>query len=129
MTRLLDLFALIGRYGTQGLIASILLGLALPGAAAMTRPLLSACILLFITLTFARADLAIIRRILRQPKRLVLACLWLCLAPAVLIGAGATPARPPSPDPRMVLGPALIRAAPPPPPGPAVPGPPGPPPP
>jgi BASS family bile acid:Na+ symporter len=113
MNRLLDLLALIGRYGTQGFVASILLGLALPGAAATARPLLSACIFLFITLTFARADLAIIRRILRQPKRLLLACLWLCLAPAVLIGAGLTLTGRHSLDPGMVLGLAIIGAAPP----------------
>src|SRR5918911_1353767 len=90
MNRLLDLLALIGRYGTQGFAASIFLGLALPGFAAAARPLLSACIFTFIALTFARADFAIIRRILRQPKRLVVACLWLALAPAVLIGAALT---------------------------------------
>ena len=41
MRRLLDLLALIGRYGTQGFALSIFLGLALPGFAAAARPLLS----------------------------------------------------------------------------------------
>ncbi|HEX8663829.1 MAG TPA: hypothetical protein VF744_07345 [Beijerinckiaceae bacterium] len=113
MNRLLDLLALIGRYGTQGFAASIFLGLALPGFAAAARPLLSACIFTFITLTFARADFAIIRRILRQPKRLAIACLWLTFAPAVLIGAMLTLAGRTSLDLGMVLGLAIIGAAPP----------------
>jgi BASS family bile acid:Na+ symporter len=113
MSRLLDLLALIGRYGTQGFAASIFLGLALPGFAAAARPLLSACIFAFIALTFARADFAIIRRILRQPRRLAIACLWLTFAPAVLIGAALTLAGRASLDPGMVLGLAIIGAAPP----------------
>jgi BASS family bile acid:Na+ symporter len=113
MSRLLDLLAFIGRYGTQGFAASIFLGLALPGFAAAARPLLSACIFTFITLTFARADFAIIRRILWQPKRLAIACLWLTFAPAVLIGAALTLAGRSSLDPGMVLGLAIIGAAPP----------------
>jgi hypothetical protein len=40
MTALLDGLALIARYGTQLFIASILIGLALPLAAATARPLL-----------------------------------------------------------------------------------------
>jgi bile acid:Na+ symporter, BASS family len=113
MNRLLDLLALIGRYGTQGFVASIFLGLAMPGFAATARPLLSVCIFVFITLTFARADLAIIRRILRQPRRLAAACLWLAFAPAVLIGAALTLVGRDALDPGMVLGLAIIGAAPP----------------
>jgi BASS family bile acid:Na+ symporter len=113
MSRFLDLLALIGRYGTQGFAASIFLGLALPGFAATARPLLSACIFTFITLTFARADLAIIRRILREPRRLIIACLWLTFAPAVLIGAALALVGRESLDPGMVLGLAIIGAAPP----------------
>ena len=75
--RVLDLLDLVGRYGTQGFVVCIFVGLALPGAAAAARPLLSLCIFTFITLTFARADLTIIRRILRRPRRLAIACLWL----------------------------------------------------
>ncbi len=68
MARLLDALAFIGRYGTQFFIASIVVGLALPGAAAAARPLLSVCIFLFITLTFARADLVLIRRVFGEPR-------------------------------------------------------------
>ena len=113
MNRPRDLLALIGRYGSQGFVASIFLGLAMPGFAATARPLLSVCIFVFITLTFARADLAIVRRILRQPRRLAAACLWLAFAPAVLIGAALTLVGRDALDPGMVLGLAIIGAAPP----------------
>ena len=96
-----------------GLRRSIFLGLALPGFAATARPLLSVCIFTFITLTFARADFAIIRRILRAPRRLILACLWLAFAPALLIGGALTLVGRESLDPGMVLGLAIIAAAPP----------------
>jgi BASS family bile acid:Na+ symporter len=90
MTALLDGLALIARYGTQLFIASILIGLALPLAAATARPLLGVCIFLFITLTFARADLGMIGRVFGEPRRLALACLWLALAPAVVTGLALT---------------------------------------
>lgn len=113
MTALLDGLALIARYGTQLFIASILIGLALPNAAAAARPLLSICIFLFITLTFARADLAMIRRVLGEPRRLALACVWLALAPALVTGVALTLLGRGSLDPGMVLGLAIIGAAPP----------------
>ena len=75
--------------------------------------MLSLCIFTFITLTFARADLMIIRRILRRPRRLAIACLWLTFGPAVLIGTALAVAGRPSLDPGMVLGLAIIGAAPP----------------
>jgi bile acid:Na+ symporter, BASS family len=111
--RVLDLLDLVGRYGTQGFVVCIFLGLALPGAAAAARPLLSLCIFTFITLTFARADLSIIRRILRRPQRLAIACLWLTFGPAVLIGTALALVGRQSLDPGMVLGLAIIGAAPP----------------
>jgi len=113
MTALLDVLALLARYGTQLFIASILIGLALPQAAEAARPLLSVCIFLFITLTFARADLGVIRRVLGEPRRLALACLWLALAPALVTGLALTMVGRESLDPGMVLGLAIIGAAPP----------------
>src|SRR3954454_5841065 len=111
--RVLDLLDLVGRYGTQVFVVCIFVGLALPGAAAAARPLLSLYIFTFITLTFARADLMIIRRILRRPQRLAIACLWLTFGPAVLIGTALALVGRPSLDPGMVLGLAIIGAAPP----------------
>jgi BASS family bile acid:Na+ symporter len=113
MRRFLDLLDLIGRYGTQGFAVSIFLGLALPGVAAFARPLLGLCIFVFTMLTFLRADFRIIRRILREPGRLALACLWLLCAPGLVIGAGLALAGRGTLDPGMVLGLAIIAAAPP----------------
>jgi BASS family bile acid:Na+ symporter len=113
MRRALDLLDLIGRYGTQGFAVSIFLGLAMPGAAAIARPLLGACIFAFTMLTFLRADFELIRRILRQPVRLALACLWLICAPGFLIGAALALIGRETLDPGMVLGLAIIAAAPP----------------
>jgi bile acid:Na+ symporter, BASS family len=111
--RILDLLALIGRFGTQGLAASILVGLALPWLAAAARPVLPLCILSFIVLTIARADAARLRAALRRPGPLACAMLWLIAAPAAttagivwLIGRGNL-------DPGFVLGLALLGAAPP----------------
>jgi bile acid:Na+ symporter, BASS family len=113
MRRLLDLLDLIGRYGTQGFAVSIFLGLAIPGAAAFARPLLGLCIFVFTMLTFLRADFRIIRRILRRPGRLALACLWLIGAPATLIGTSLALIGRGALDEGMVLGLAIIAAAPP----------------
>lgn len=113
MRRLLDLLDLVGRYGTQGFAVSIFLGLAMPGAAAFARPLLGLCIFVFTMLTFLRADFRIIRRILREPGRLALACLWLVGAPGLVIGAALALLGRDALDPGMVLGLAIVAAAPP----------------
>jgi BASS family bile acid:Na+ symporter len=113
MNRSLALLDLVGRYGTQGFAVSIFLGLALPGAAAFARPLLGLCIFAFTMLTFLRADFRIIRRVLREPVRLAVACLWLTCAPGLLIGAGLALVGRETLDPGMVLGLAIIAAAPP----------------
>jgi BASS family bile acid:Na+ symporter len=113
MSKFLDVLALIGRYGTQGFAVSIFLGLAMPGAAAFARPLLGLCIFTFTMLTFLRADFRIIRRILREPARLALACLWLIGLPGLLIGTALALLGRGTLDPGMVLGLAIIAAAPP----------------
>jgi bile acid:Na+ symporter, BASS family len=113
MNRLLDAFALIGRYGTQGFVAAIALGLAVPQVAAAARPLLGVCIFSFLVITFARADLAQVRRLLRQPARLAVACLWLFAAPALISGAALALIGRDGLDPGLVLGLALLGAAPP----------------
>jgi BASS family bile acid:Na+ symporter len=113
MRLLLDALALIGRYGTQGFALSIFLGLALPQFAAAALPLLAVSIFVFVTITFARADVAALRSLLRRPWPLLTAGIWLLLAPALLtalfigiIGRGAL-------DPGLVLGLAVLGAAPP----------------
>jgi bile acid:Na+ symporter, BASS family len=110
LTRPLDW---IGRHGTQGFALSIFAGLALPQLAAAARPLLAVTIFIFVMLTFARADASAVRALFAQPRPLILACLWLILAPAllicgVLLGVGRA-----SLDPGLVLGLAIMASAPP----------------
>lgn len=113
MKLLLDGLALIGRYGTQGFAVSIFLGLALPQFAAAARPMLAVTIFVFVTITFARVDRAALKALLRRPAPLLLAALWLVGAPALLVGLGLTVAGRENLDPGLVLGLALLGAAPP----------------
>jgi len=113
MNRLLDGLALIGRYGTQGFAISIFLGLALPQFAAAARPLLAVTIFVFVMITFARVDLREVRRLLRRPGPLVLASLWLIAAPALLTGLVLALVGRETLDPGLVLGLAMLGAAPP----------------
>ncbi|HEX2552358.1 MAG TPA: hypothetical protein VHL98_01565 [Microvirga sp.] len=113
MKLLLDGLALIGRYGTQGFALSIFFGLALPQFAAAARPLLGLTIFVFVTITFARIDRAALKLLLRRPGPLVLASLWLVAAPAVIVGLGLAIVGRENLDPGLVLGLALLGAAPP----------------
>jgi BASS family bile acid:Na+ symporter len=105
--------ALIGRYGTQGFALSIFLGLALPQFAAAARPLLAVSIFVFVMITFARIEARAMRALLRRPARLVLASVWLMLAPAVLVTAALAVVGRETLDPGLVLGLAVLGAAPP----------------
>jgi BASS family bile acid:Na+ symporter len=110
---LLKGLALIGRYGTQGFAASIFLGLALPQFAAAARPFLAVSIFVFVTITFARVDSAALRVLLRRPAPLVLASAWLMLAPAAAAAVALAAIGRESLDPGLVLGVAVLGAAPP----------------
>jgi bile acid:Na+ symporter, BASS family len=113
MRLLLDALALVGRYGTQGFAVSIFLGLALPQFAAAARPLLGFTIFMFVMITFARVDTAALRALLRRPRAIVLANVWLIVAPVVLtLGVIASFGRSWL-DPGLVLGLAVLAAAPP----------------
>ena len=111
--RVLDLLALIGRFGTQGLAASIFVGLALPWLAAAARPVLPVCILCFIVLTIARADEGRLRAAIRRPGPLAAAVAWLVVAPAAATSAIIALIGRDGLDPGFLLGLALIGAAPP----------------
>jgi bile acid:Na+ symporter, BASS family len=104
---------LIGRYGTQGFAISIFVGLALPQFAAAARPLLGVTIFIFTTLTFARAEQDQVRALIKAPSQLMLASLWIVLAPVILIGAILTIIGRSSLDPGLVMGLAIMAAAPP----------------
>lgn len=105
--------ALLGRYGTQGFALSIFLGLALPQFAEAARPLLPVTIFCFTTVVFMRADLRIIAGLVRRPARLVLTCLWLMAAPALMIAAAFLLIGRAALDPGLLLGIAILGAAPP----------------
>ncbi len=105
--------AWLGRYGTQGFALSILLGLALPQFSAAARPLLPVSIFCFTTVTFMRADVGIILGLVRRPRKLLLCALWLVVAPVALIGGALLLTGRTALDPGLVLGLALLAAAPP----------------
>lgn len=105
--------AWLGRYGTQGFALSIFLGLALPQFSAMARPVLPITIFCFTTVVFMRVDLGITAQLLRRPAKLSLACLWLIAAPMLLIGGAFLIVGRENLDPGLVLGLAIMGAAPP----------------
>lgn len=105
--------AWLGRYGTQGFALSIFLGLALPQFSAAARPLLPVTIFCFTTVVFMRLDIGITLGLLRRPARLILTCLWLIAAPAVIIGGAVMLVGRDALDPGLLLGLAIMAAAPP----------------
>jgi bile acid:Na+ symporter, BASS family len=109
----MKLLAWIGRYGTEGFALSIFVGLALPQFAAAARPLLAVTIFVFVMLTFARAEESSVRALFKAPKPLILASLWLVFAPAVMITGVLTGLGRGNLDPGLVLGLAVMGAAPP----------------
>src|SRR5215212_2518376 len=113
LSGLLKILALIGRYGTQGFAASIFFGLALPQFAAAARPLLAVSIFVFVTITFARVDAAELKELLRRPAPLVLASGWLLLAPTAAVTLALALIGRENLDPGLVLGLAVLGAAPP----------------
>ena len=113
MRFLLDGLALIGRYGTQGFVISIFLGLALPQFAEAARPLLALSIFVFVTITFARVDAAALKALLKRPAPIALAGAWLLLAPALAVTAALAVIGRDRLDPGLVLGLAVLGASPP----------------
>ena len=105
--------AWLGRYGTQGFALSIFLGLALPQFSAAARPVLPITIFCFTTVVFMRVDLSITAGLLRRPAKLAAACLWLIAAPVLLIGGAFLLVGRDALDPGLVLGLAIMGAAPP----------------
>jgi BASS family bile acid:Na+ symporter len=113
LAALASALALLGRYGTQGFALSIFLGLALPQFSAAARPLLPITIFCFTTVVFMRADLAVIAGLVRRPAKLIVTCLWLLFVPALLIAATLLVLGREALDPGLLLGIAIMGAAPP----------------
>jgi len=105
--------AWLGRHGTQGFALSIFLGLALPQFASAARPVLPITIFCFKTVVFLRADLGVIAGLVRRPGKLALACLWLLAAPVVVVGAALFGLGREAFEPGLLLGLAILAAAPP----------------
>jgi bile acid:Na+ symporter, BASS family len=108
-----DFLAAIGRRGTEGFALSIVMGLALPQLAAQARPLLPITIFCFTVVVFMRADFGVIRGLVARPLKLILGCLWLVLAPALVIALALALLGRSNLDPGLVLGLAILGAAPP----------------
>jgi BASS family bile acid:Na+ symporter len=109
----LSALAFLGRYGTQGFALSIFMGLALPQFAAAARPLLPVTIFLFVAMTFARADLGAMKAALRSPKAVIIAVVWLTIAPILMMLAIFAVFPRASLDPGLVLGLVVVAASPP----------------
>jgi bile acid:Na+ symporter, BASS family len=108
-----DFLAWIGRRGTEGFALSIFLGLALPQLATQARPLLPVTIFCFTTVVFMRADFGVIGKLFARPAKLSIGVAWLILAPALLIGGALALIGRENLDPGLVLGLAILGAAPP----------------
>lgn len=112
-SRLLDMLAFIGRYGTQGFVISLFAGLALPQLAAAARPYLSVAIFTFVTITFMRIETAALRDLAARPFTLVLSCACLVLVPVLVVGGVVAVMGHDGLDPGLLLGLAILAAAPP----------------
>ena len=105
--------AWLGRHGTQGFALSIFLGLALPQFSAMARPALPITIFCFTTVVFMRLDMSVTLGLLRRPAKLAASCAWLIAGPVLLIGGALLLVGRENLDPGIVLGLAIMGAAPP----------------
>jgi hypothetical protein len=77
---------LVGRHGTLVVAASLFVGLAVPGLAAASKPLLGPAIVVMLTLAFLRVEPAELRRHWQRPGLAVAATLWVMLAAPALLG-------------------------------------------
>ena len=89
------------------------MGLALPQFAAAARPLLPITIFLFVAMTFARADLSALKAALVRPRAVIIAVVWLTVAPVLMMLAIFAVFPKASLDPGLVLGLIVVAASPP----------------
>lgn len=111
LNALRQFLAFLGRHATTAYALSMFVGLALPALAATLKPMIPISIFTFIMLSFARANLPGIRRVLQRPGHLGAGLLISTLIPALLgwLVLHAFPGL----DPAVKLGIALMAAAPP----------------
>ena len=113
LSRLLDILAFVGRYGTQGFVISLFAGLALPQLAAAARPYLSVAIFTFVTMTFMRIETSALRDLVARPFALLLSCACLVLVPLLVVTGVVAVLGREAMDPGLLLGLAILAAAPP----------------
>lgn len=105
--------ALLGRHGAIGFALSIFLGVALPQFASHARPLLPVSIFCFTVIVFLRADPTIIAGLVRRPTKLLQTLAWLLFAPFLVVGGLILIVGREMMDPGLLLGLAMLGAAPP----------------
>ena len=113
LSRLLDMLAYVGRYGTQGFVISLFAGLALPQLAAAARPYLSVAIFTFVAMTFMRIETSALRDLAVRPFTLLLSCACLVLVPLLIVVGVVAVVGHERLDPGLLLGLAILAAAPP----------------
>lgn len=113
MSVLGNALAFLGRYGTEGFVVALLLGISLPQFAEQARPLLAVSIFCFMTITFMRADLTVIARMMRRPAAPLSTMLWLVCVPPLMSMAMIDMLGRATMDPGLLLGIAIMGAAPP----------------
>jgi BASS family bile acid:Na+ symporter len=104
----------IGRHSAMLLVASIVVGIALPDLAELFRPLLAPAVYGLLALAMTRIDILAVRGHLRSPARIVLPLMWMNLALPLAIGAAVTTfAADLGASPGLIFALVLIASAPP----------------
>ncbi len=75
---------ILGRYATWALFGGVLVGLALPGLAALARPLLAPCVALILCVALVRVDWSLLAGYSRRPGLVGALTLWCMLASPVV---------------------------------------------
>jgi len=78
--------SLVGRHGTLVAAASIFVGLAVPGLAALCKPYLGEAIVVMLTLAFLRVDPGELLRHFTRPGLIAAATVWAMLVVPVILG-------------------------------------------
>ncbi|MGA8824898.1 MAG: Na+-dependent transporter, partial [Pseudolabrys sp.] len=78
--------SLVGRHGTLVAAASIFVGLAVPGLAAVCKPYLGEAIVVMLTLAFLRVDPNELFRHFTRPGLIAAATVWAMLVVPVILG-------------------------------------------
>ncbi len=79
--------ALLGRQGTTALALSIFLGIAVPQLAAYVKPYLGTTVFVLLLFSYLRTDPEALRPVLRSPRLVILAALWVMVAVPLLLGS------------------------------------------